>query len=684
MLVKKEPMSKEMKQDPTSTKDKLSGNSTAEEVKYEIKDGYLLFSHREKQCLYEIATSTIENLPNDVNFFNGTIELDRTVALSTLFKFYPNAILKEIRLAKPEGLPVSFRPIPFDIQPKFVQSFTEEGFHTTNFYTLRANSIAELRHDVDNYKSLLIASTPFTGKTSLSILLHNSLLSSNVKSCLIRLSDYEPKFQSLDDFILQCTGISLTALFDPTEVIYILFDEFQKTYPNTQKQVIDAYFYSDLQERIEIEKKEDMKYLETQRSKRSKPNENITVSTPEKRAFDYVCATYQLLIGKIAFQHGNLQSKLKTALSNKNFRLICFSSYGDQKVGSECSTPYTFGRKLTKYAYFSDDEMNELLADFTQRSQLFWFKKSEEILYLKQYLQERASFHIGFVSSILGHINYYPVQLASFTALCDYLISPKITHLISTKRATPSETEFNRLTVEEKAALIQLLQADKVSLNDSEFYLSFVKKGWLKLEDRQVSFPCSLSKDVFYFEFYGLNRPEEDKFTTLEAFMEEFLLQLPLSFFVNSLSVSKDKPNTFLEIFWCHELYRVGYSILRKDTYVHGQVQQVGNRQVQGKVDFVIKNGNRAWVIELLISGDEKLGKNTTTACEHLSRFNKNSKYSEFSSFDHLVVDFRPGSGARNEKVESPNYWLIYYDSNNNYRLDLLRLSRDKVSFQPV
>lgn len=401
-----------------------------------------------------------------------------------------------------------------ETEPKFVKSFFDEGFHTTNFYTLRKESIAELKKEVDSCKSLLIASTPFTGKTSLSILLHNYLIKSNLKSCLIRLSDYRPKTQSLEDFIVECTGGSLTTLLNPNEIVYVIFDEFQLTYPSTQKQVVDAYFYSELLERIDIEKTEDAYRLadETQRPKRSKTT-NIRVSA-ETRAFEFVCSQHQSLIYKIAFQHENLQRLAKTALSNKYFRLICFSSYGDQKAGSECATPYTFGSKLTKYAYFSNEEMDELLLDFTQRSLLSWFQKPDEVSFLKRYLEERASFHIGFVSSILGHINLKPTELASFSALCDYLNSPKVTLLISTKRATPSETEFNRLTVDEKTALIEVLQKDQVPLVNSKYYLSFVKKGWLKLEDCKVSFPCLQAKDVFYLEFYGLNRAEKDNFPT--------------------------------------------------------------------------------------------------------------------------------------------------------------------------
>lgn len=81
---------------------------------------------------------------------------------------------------------------------------------------------------------------------------------------------------------------------------------------------------------------------------------------------------------------------------------------------------------------------------------------------------------------------------------------------------------------------------------------------------------------------------------------------------------------------------------------------------IDGKVDFVIKNGDRLWVVEFLICGDEKYDRSNSCADEHVERFQK--KYRNFSHFEYLVVDFRPGRAAPKQTVQHDRYWLVYYD----------------------
>lgn len=161
--------------------------------------------------------------------------------------------------------------------------------------------------------------------------------------------------------------------------------------------------------------------------------------------------------------------------------------------------------------------------------------------------------------------------------------------------------------------------------------------------------------------------------------MLEFLKHIPLAVFTKSLSQSIGSP-TLLEIFWCHEFYRLGYSLLRQDTFIHGQVQKVDHNEIQGKVDFVVKNGGRIWVIEFLICGDIKVGTNQTETDDHVQRFS--DRYKAFNKYDHLVVDFRPGKAALYQQVNLANYWLVYYDPDNNFQLNLRSINHN-ISIQP-
>lgn len=94
-------------------------------------------------------------------------------------------------------------------------------------------------------------------------------------------------------------------------------------------------------------------------------------------------------------------------------------------------------------------------------------------------------------------------------------------------------------------------------------------------------------------------------------------------------------------------------------------------------MDFVIKNGNRIWVVEFLICGDDKVTRTKTSADEHVSRFC--SKYRNFSQYEYLVVDFRAGRGATHQTVEHDNYWLVYYDLQAGL-LDLVTLQGNTLA----
>jgi len=159
--------------------------------------------------------------------------------------------------------------------------------------------------------------------------------------------------------------------------------------------------------------------------------------------------------------------------------------------------------------------------------------------------------------------------------------------------------------------------------------------------------------------------------------MLHFLSKIPAELLSNTLSVSVDKENVILESMWCHEFYRIAYEFLRKDTFVHSQVQKIGDKQIKGKVDFVLKNGGRLWVVEFLICGNTKAsGMKITSEEEHVERFQ--GKYRSFSKYDYLVVDFRPGKGAKKELVNSSKYWRVYYSADT---LELFRQDYKSIEF---
>lgn len=173
----------------------------------------------------------------------------------------------------------------------------------------------------------------------------------------------------MENYIFETTGYSYTALFKSEEEIFVIFDEFQKTCPTTEEQILQSYLRIALQERLDVEESEDSQKKEKRRRKANLLDEK---PTPKYRAAQYVAKSHRQFIDSMIVQHKAFHDSLKVAFSSRFLRFICFSSYGDQKAGSTCSTPYNFGLKYTKFCYFTQQEITELLEDFNARSQLQW------------------------------------------------------------------------------------------------------------------------------------------------------------------------------------------------------------------------------------------------------------------------------------------------------------------------
>lgn len=305
--------------------------------------------------------------------------------------------------------------------------------------------------------------------------------------------------------------------------------------------------------------------------------------------------------------------------------------------------------------------MNELYCDFVKRTQIHWIKGRVIPQSFKDSIKSLTNYHVGYVSSILGAVNIQQRDNYNEEVLNIFMNSAKVIFSLSQQRATPSEQELNRLTEEERFDFFSLLQG--IQTNIEEVKLSrFIKCGWLiKDEKNRISIPCPAFVDIIYNNYFKSSRPKTDNYgdNGLIIFMKDFLQELRANTIINSLSTSTARKKHLLEAFWCHEFYRIGSSLLRDDTYLHTQVQQVEQSTIKGKVDYVLKNGSRNWVLEFLINGDI-----ANTAQEHYQRFQ--TKYRHFSKYPRLIVDFRQTKNPISpdkyqERAPYVNYWIVYY-----------------------
>ncbi len=102
----------------------------------------------------------------------------------------------------------------------------------------------------------------------------------------------------------------------------------------------------------------------------------------------------------------------------------------------------------------------------------------------------------------------------------------------------------------------------------------------------------------------------------------------------------------FQKLSFQSEFYRLGYSLLKDDCFISSEVPVpvTGQRGSSGRVDFVVKNGDRKWAVELLINGDNTVD-GMTQAESHYARFN--GKYSSLKG-----CRLQTWGGAKKEFVE--------------------------------
>jgi hypothetical protein len=152
---------------PESSSSENTGGNVEFQSLHELNDDYLL------ALFVEAGFSTYI----DRVYLLQQVRLSATKkGIYPILSYHPNIYLvpsKENNLSNKE-------------KPGSVVKYFNDGFYFTNFCCLRNETVDELKSKMSESKSVLIVSTPFTGKTSLSQLLHDNLLNiEKVNSYLI-------------------------------------------------------------------------------------------------------------------------------------------------------------------------------------------------------------------------------------------------------------------------------------------------------------------------------------------------------------------------------------------------------------------------------------------------------------------------------------------------------------------
>jgi len=239
---------------------------------------------------------------------------------------------------------------------EIVIGYHNEGLSTDHFKTLRNNLV----DGIINLQvgSILFSSPPFTGKTSLSLLIYQKLADRQIPRRLVNFNLYLPWKFKIEEFWKQETGFDYKDMENLTDNFFFIIDEFQKTYPSDSETVKKAY---------------------------------LDDVNPSATARDHV----------------EFHSLFKTLKQNVKLRFICFSSYGNpQRVqGSLFSPPYNFEEVKTDHQHFSMVEYEDLCHDFINRTRIQFIHRQNFPESLKQEIWNMTNGHVGYTSAILHHAN---------------------------------------------------------------------------------------------------------------------------------------------------------------------------------------------------------------------------------------------------------------------------------------
>jgi hypothetical protein len=531
-----------------------------------------------------------------------------------------------------------------------VIGYSSEGIWSENFNTLRERTVEEIINTLTVMKQILIHSPTFTGKSSLCHLIAQELLERGNRVFTFNMLEYKFGEETLEEFWIRKYSVSYSRYFElkATTDVYILIDEYQMTYASSTENV------------------------RTLLTSLGRPTDKL----------EQVVASHQHFHSTIKQMRGRNETDL-------NIKLLCFSSYCSNKIGSLLSSPSEeFGVKLSKFGKFSPWEIDELFEDFISRTRISFIRTSKSFpASIKELIVKLTDGHIGYLSAILHEINSVPLICTDEKSLARYIHSQALYRVLCGKRPP---VDISTLTKEKQEAMKVLWRKGTDSLDSSQFYDEFIRRGFIAIDDNNVvKLFCPLAKQLMLMDLCLPIRPLKDNYNTLPEFFHAFLSSLDSAIFKSSLSINSE--GRILESLWQEEFYRLSCSLLSTTTLINVEVQYVKGSNLGGKVDFYI-NGDREWALEFLICGNtnntNKSSKQEyhTAGAEHLSRFNETGKYHPLHPKDYLVVDFRPQSVptlddhiSQGQTTVYNNYWLVRYDDKGWKNMLVTKIDKDKI-----
>ena len=216
---------------------------------------------------------------------------------------------------------------------------------------------------------------------------------------------------------------------------------------------------------------------------------------------------------------------------------------------------------------------------------------------------------------------------------------------------------------------LEILLADEPlssNMRDEDERLErLVINGFLKINDttRSLQFSSQLSKRFFCQEYYS-DRAASHQFKNLQELARmvvSFLSARDLAQSAISMWKEPEFPDqsTFLHLFM-KSVTRLTMESVKVLPQLEKTFPCSSNESAQvipGQTDFLLKNGDVDWGVELLISG--------RTAGQHIDRFAAGGAYEVLGCDDHIVIDFRWGEASSHQGKKDEKRMTVFFNSHD-------------------
>lgn len=468
--------------------------------------------------------------------------------------------------------------------------------------------------------SILMRSSPFSGKTSLAQIYEAYLKEEQEILDVYRIVCIQPGMCKMDDKILDeiCSAKYGRSIYDilfkncQTKPVYFILDEGQTTYGDN-------------------------------------------------------CPTFWSAIKKITSE-------------NSNFHLLCFSVYGDNAPGKILTTPMIFSEILGfETLKFTKAELNGLVMSYNKFSGCQIDEDTSDFIYH----QTNGHVGMISQALISWKTIFLKGQIQQYRTLRNYLLSDIFfNQLCGTRCLLPNLAETVKNNDKMKKLLKDLLIGKPVMVNDEYDFLE--KCGLILREKNTYSISCPWMKNLILMKFFKAPHTIMTYFDFTHLGLKNVILETikRISSCRSKQAYQFKKSGEFgsdelYERHWQMEFYCAltsfmalecslncdVYSAQKKD---HKKIKEKKNekKKIKGYLDFLI-NSFLNWGAELVRNAD-KLKK-------HLSRFDVNGKYFSLGLKDYYVIDFRDRTQKIKTDLDMNSHLIIIeYDPEDFNKIDFI------------